>query len=307
MENNLFYQKSILLSFILLVLSCSPQHIPQSEAFISNKKLDYIFNSGSCNFDQPMDKSVLWETDNGIKFLLKKLKSENNRDQTLAISYLAASKQPGFIKTIAPYINNHTPSIALNAVQALRSIGTDKSIALLEEKLLSVDKRDTGLINNILNGLHVFSNESSLNCLDTFINQCDTTKVQEVKNSIKTKKIRKNIADYNHSIYDQKRLIETGLFSDDKDEFYWARAKIYQTRDTNYLPLLRKIKIHLDSMNLKNRNRSVVILMEYLGETDFIEKDLLILKDLKESKEKRKANTMVLLRAPLTDRKTEDF
>jgi len=47
--------------------------------------------------------------------------------------------------------------------------------------------------------------------------------------------------------------------------------------------------------------------MEYLGETDFIEKDLLILKDLKESKEKRKANTMVLLRAPLTDRKTEDF
>jgi len=148
MENNLFYQKSILLSFILLVLSCSPQHIPQSEAFISNKKLDYIFNSGSCNFDQPMDKSVLWETDNGIKFLLKKLKSENNRDQTLAISYLAASKQPGFIKTIAPYINNHTPSIALNAVQALRSIGTDKSIALLEEKLLSVDKRDTGLINN---------------------------------------------------------------------------------------------------------------------------------------------------------------
>ena len=235
---------------------------------------------------------------------MKKLDSQNHGDKSLAISFLSMSKDEKFIKIIVPYLDSSSDIVATSAVGGLGRIGTQECLSILEEKLLSVDKHQSVLIGSILNSLKLFTYESSLVYLESFIGQCDPTNRLEEIYLNKAKKIRNIILAYNVSIKSQEQLIETTLFSDDHDDVNWARAKIYQLKDVSYLPLLRR---HLNSTNRNSTRKTILVLMQYLGEKDFEKEELLILEELERFNELEKARTLNILREPLSTRSVKDF
>ncbi len=127
--------KSILLLFILFAFSCSPRYASQSEIFISDQKLETIFNNGACNFDQLLDKSVLWEEAYGIKFLLQKLGSDNQRDQVMAITYLANTKNLKFMDIISSYLDSPNEQVIQSARASLKIIRAKQRTAPISEEL----------------------------------------------------------------------------------------------------------------------------------------------------------------------------
>lgn len=300
-------EKLILVFFFLILIISSRSYSQETEVSDLNQKLDIVFNNGGCAFEKTLDKSVLWKENYGIRFLLRKLDSQNDRDKMLAISYLSYSKKIELIEIIAPHLNSPNELLAMNTVRALTSIGGFKSTSLLEEQLLLADKSKIGLIYNILNGLNVLTNEFSLIYLDSFIKKCDTKKLLEVRYLNKAKKISETIERYHSNDQSQKKLIEMALFSDDADDFNWARVKIQQSGDAAYLPLLVKVKSHLDSINSNYKKKNIIKLMDYLGEKKFSKEDVLFLNELKQSIEVQKARTMDLFRQPLLNCKVKDF
>ena len=298
--------KSIMLGLFLVIAVCFQSYSQQADVFISEKKLNEIFNSQSCIFSQMFETSILWEEEYGLKFLLKKLDGKNDIDKILAISYLSNTKSPEFIDVIAPYLNSDTESIARSAAQALTIIGTAKSISLLENKLLSIDKKFATLHHIILKGLHTLTSKSSLIYLDSFINKCDITIPQEVIYSKMAQEISETIMNYNFSIDNQRKLIENALFSKDSEDFNWAIVKIRQTKDTTYLPLLDEVS---DYMNLNHREMKVILLMDFLGKRDFNNKQTVLLGQLKKLERMKIAKTMEFLKQPepLINREDNDF
>lgn len=121
----MLHQKNIFLFFFLTIIGCSPRCLQQTTLFISDQKLNVIFNNRSCIYNQRLDNSVLWEEDYGIQFLLRKLKSENYRDQSLAISYLSNTKDAKFIEVIASYLESPNHLVAMSAVRATKIISMD--------------------------------------------------------------------------------------------------------------------------------------------------------------------------------------
>jgi|GEM_PF-2077655 len=289
------------LILFLTFSACSPK----TSLLIPEQKLDGIFNSGSCGFySQPFDRSVLWETDEGTEFLLKKLNSKYRRDQVMAITFLGQTKNPDFIDVIAPYLKSSDRYVAQNTVQALSSIGTPETLVLLQAQLLTADKNEGGLILNLLGSLKRSTDTSSLPYLNSFINICDTSKMVEAKYINKAKKIAKLITDYNGSPADQKAMMAAYLISENPEDCNWARTKLYQNRDTSDLPLLRKF---INKTGQEYNRRSLLKLMMLLGEKNFTEKDQLVLDKMKDYEKAIKERTRLFLKKSLTSRVVSDF